>query len=68
MKAADPAARRKKWLSALLGLVMAIVGVALLMAYIKEKGDAPLILLMAGAAMFGIGFVNFIIKPFLKEA
>ena len=67
-KAADPAARRKKWLSALLGLVMAVVGMALLMVYIKEKGDAPLILLMAGAALFGIGFVNFIIKPFLKEA
>ena len=66
-KATDPAAKRKKWLGALLGLVMAIVGMALLMVYIKEKGDAPLILLMAGAALFGIGFVNFITKPFLKD-
>ena len=46
---------------------MAIVGMALLMVYIKEKGDASLILLMAGAALFGIGFVNFITKPFLKD-
>lgn len=66
-KAADPAAAKKKWLGALLGLAMAIVGMALLMVYIKEKGEAPLLMLMAGAALFGIGFVNFITKPFLKD-
>lgn len=66
-KTADPAAARKKWLGALLGLVMAIAGMALLMVYIEEKGEATPILLIAGAALFGIGFVNFITKPFIKD-
>ncbi len=56
-KAAD--AGKKKWLGALLGLLAAIVGLALLIVYIKLKGDAPILMLMAGAVLFGCGIVSF---------
>ena len=40
---------------------------ALLIVYIQEKGEAPLLMLMAGAALFGFGFVGFIGKLFSKN-
>lgn len=46
---------------------MAILGMALLIVYIKEKCEAPLLMLMAGAALFGFGFVSFISKLFIKD-
>ena len=67
-KAADPAkVKKENWLRALLGLLAAIVGMALLMVYIKLKGDAPTLMLIAGAALFGCGLVEFFGKLCVKE-
>ena len=67
-RAADPAKTKKeKWLSALLGLLEAIVGLALLMVYIKLKGEAPIVMLIAGAVLFGFGLVRFFGKLCVKE-
>lgn len=40
---------------------------AMLMVYIKSKGEMPTIMLMAGAALFGFGFVGFIGQSFIKN-
>jgi hypothetical protein len=67
-KAAEPAkAKMPKWLSALVGLLEAIVGTALLTVYIKLKGDAPHLMLIAGAVLFGFGLVRFFSKLSAKE-
>lgn len=59
--------KKTKWLSALAGLLAAILGMALLMVYIKSKGEMPTIMLIAGAILFGFGFVGFIGQSFKKD-
>lgn len=59
--------KKSRWLGALAGLAAAIVGMALLMVYIRNKGDMPLGFLILGSLLFGFGIVSFFGKASGKK-
>ncbi len=40
---------------------------AMLMVYVKSRGEMPLMMLMAGSVLFGCGFVGFIGQSIKKD-
>ena len=66
-EADDPKAKTKKLVTTLVGLAAAIVGLALLMVYIRNKGEMPVFFLIGGSLLFGFGLAGFFGGAFAKK-